>query len=93
MHEIDYISAHALFCHHFLPLPHGFLLIRCVSILFRIFVTILPKITKMAEKISLEQETVEYYKFLMRIERAEFEKELLKIVSSHLKISSSVFTL
>ena len=35
----------------------------------------------MAERVSLEQETVEYYKFLMRIERAEFEKELLEIVS------------
>ena len=35
----------------------------------------------MVERVSLEQETVEYYKFLMRIERAEFEKELLEIVS------------
>ena len=28
------------------------------------------------------QESVEYYKWLLRIERAEFEKELLEIVSS-----------
>ena len=35
----------------------------------------------MAERVSVKQETVEYYKSLMRIERAEFEKELLEIVS------------
>ena len=28
------------------------------------------------------QESAEYYKWLLRIERAEFEKELLEIVSS-----------
>ena len=93
MREIVYILARALFCHHFLSLPRGFLLIRHVSILFRIFVTILLKITKMVEKISLEQDTVEYYKFLMQIKRAEFEKELLKIVSSYFEILSIVFTL
>ena len=35
----------------------------------------------MAKKLSLEQETAQYYQWLMRIEHAEFEKELLKIVS------------
>ena len=30
---------------------------------------------------SWEQETVEYYNWLMRIEMAEFEKELLEIIS------------
>ena len=29
------------------------------------------------------QESAEYYKWLLCIERAEFEKELLEIVSSH----------
>ena len=29
------------------------------------------------------QESTEYYKWLLHIERAEFEKELLEIVSSH----------
>ena len=36
---------------------------------------------KMAEQLSLEQETVQYYQWLMRIERTEFEKELLDIIS------------
>ena len=35
----------------------------------------------MANKLSLEQETAEYYQWLMWIEHAEFEKELLEIVS------------
>ena len=35
--------------------------------------------TNMAQKET--QETVEYYKWLIRIERAEFERELLDIVS------------
>ena len=35
----------------------------------------------MAEKLSLEQETAQYYLWLMQMEYAEFEKELLEIVS------------
>ena len=35
----------------------------------------------MAEKLSLEQETAQYHQWLMQMEHAEFEKELLKIVS------------
>ena len=35
----------------------------------------------MAEQLSLEQETVQYYQWLMGIEHAEFEKELLDILS------------
>ena len=37
----------------------------------------------MAERSSLEQETVQYYNWLMRLEHSEFEKELLEIVSIH----------
>ena len=37
----------------------------------------------MAEQSSLEQETVQYYNWLMRLEHSEFEKELLEIVSIH----------
>ena len=39
-----------------------------------------PKSTKMAGLVP--QETAEYYKWLIRIEHAEFEKELLDIVSN-----------
>ena len=39
----------------------------------------IPKSTAMAGFVP--QKTVEYYKWLIRIERAEFEKELLDIVS------------
>ena len=39
----------------------------------------IPKSTAMAGLVP--QETVEYYKWLIRIECAEFEKELLDIVS------------
>ena len=35
---------------------------------------------KKAEKV-LSQETVEYYSWLLKIERADFEKELMEIVS------------
>ena len=38
----------------------------------------------MAERYSLEQETVQYYNWLMRLKHSEFEKELLEIVSIHL---------
>ena len=37
----------------------------------------------MAERYSLEQETVQYYNWLMRPEHSEFEKEFLEIVSIH----------
>ena len=37
----------------------------------------------MAEQYSLEQETVQYFNWLMRLEHSEFEKELLEIVSIH----------
>ena len=42
--------------------------------------------TAMAERYSLEQKTVQYYNWLMRLEHAEFEKELLEIVSIHFTI-------
>ena len=37
----------------------------------------------MAERSSLEQETVQYYNWLMHLEHSEFGKELLEIVSIH----------
>ena len=43
----------------------------------------------MAERLSLEQETVQYYQWLMRIEHAEIEKELLDIVSISSKFKSN----
>ena len=39
---------------------------------------------------SWEHETVQYYNWLMRIKTAEFEKELLKIISFLLKINQSI---
>ena len=37
----------------------------------------------MAERYFLEQETVQYYNWIMRLEHSKFEKELLEIVSIH----------
>ena len=43
--------------------------------------SLIPKSTVMAGLVP--QETAEYYKWLIRIEHAEFEKELLDIVSDN----------
>ena len=43
----------------------------------------------MAERLSLDQETVQYYQWLMRIKSADFEKELLDIISISSKFESN----
>ena len=69
------IAQHVTTFATFLSLPY------CIDVLYHFILNLRFEI--MAERYSLEQETVQYYNWLMRLEHAEFEKELLEIVSIH----------
>ena len=73
-YEIQYNSVCASDCHHFLPFVHQG---KHISE----FLVQNLLISSIQLKMSWQQETIQYYNWLMRIQSAEFGKELLEIVS------------
>ena len=74
MHEIVYIS------NHLCSFEHNGHFSKVTDPSGRLFCLTMELLTMSRAEV---QESAEYYKWLLRIERIEFEKELLEIVSSH----------